>query len=91
MGPDAGIRGPAGRRFCVLFCSIAGNELQAEYLLPTYIGQLLEQDRVSVKVLETADKWFGVTYQEDKVAEVFQELYKQGIYDDALYGDITPV
>lgn len=67
--------------------------MQAEYLLPTYIGQLLEQGRVSVKVLETADKWFGVTYQEDKVAvaEVFQELYKQGIYNDALYGDITPV
>lgn len=37
-----------------------------EYLLPTVIGDLLENDKVSVKVMESKDKWFGVTYKEDK-------------------------
>ena len=50
--------------------------LKAEYLLPIYIGQLLRQGRISVKVLETGDKWFGVTYQEDRnlVVESFRKL-----------------
>ena len=76
--------------FAAFFESMDGDELQAEYLLPTYIGQLLKQDRVSVKVLETDDRWFGVTYHEDKAAvvEAFKELYRQGSYGDALYGDM---
>ena len=76
--------------FAAFFDGIAGEELQAEYLLPIYIGQLLEQNRVSVRVLETSDKWFGVTYHEDKavVAEAFKELYRQGRYGDDLYADI---
>ena len=39
--------------------------LKAEYLLPIYIDELLQASRVSVKVLDTNDKWFGVTYKED--------------------------
>ena len=76
--------------FAAFLDGIAGDELQAEYLLPIYIGQLLEQNRVSVRVLEISDKWFGVTYHEDKavVAEAFQELYRQGRYGDDLYADI---
>ena len=76
--------------FAAFFDGIDGDELQAEYLLPIYIGQLLEQNRVSVRVLETSDKWFGVTYHEDKavVAEAFRELYRQGRYSDDLYADI---
>ena len=42
------------------------DDLKSEYLLPTIIGDLLKEKAASVKVLETADKWFGVTYQEDK-------------------------
>ena len=41
--------------------------LKAEYLLPIYIDELLQAGRVSVKVLDTNDKWFGVTYKEDTV------------------------
>ena len=48
--------------FAEFFENIAGSKLQAEFLLPTNIGHLLEQGRVSVKVLKTTDKWFGVTY-----------------------------
>lgn len=40
------------------------NPLKAEYLLPTHIGGLLREKKFSVKVLETKDKWFGVTYRE---------------------------
>ena len=66
------------------------NPLKAEYLLPIYIGQLLREGRVSVKVLETRDKWFGVTYQEDKplVMESIQRLIAQGVYREDLYGDL---
>ncbi|MBQ8590163.1 MAG: nucleotidyltransferase [Firmicutes bacterium] len=64
--------------------------LKAEYLLPIYIGQLLRQGRISVKVLETGDKWFGVTYQEDRnlVVESFRKLIEQGEYGEELYGDL---
>ena len=64
------------------------NPLKAEYLLPIYIGQLLREGRVSVKVLETKDKWFGVTYREDKpaVVESFKKLIADGVYQAPLFG-----
>ena len=64
--------------------------LKAEYLLPIYIGQLLREKRVTVKVLETKDKWFGVTYREDKpaVAESFRQLIETGVYKPDLFGTI---
>lgn len=76
--------------FQEFFEKIAGNEQKAEYLLPTYIGQLLRQGRVSVKVLETADKWFGVTYKEDKpvVVQSFKELIEAGVYGKNLFADL---
>ena len=40
-------------------------DLKAEYLLPTIIGELLKEGTVSVKVLKSEDQWFGVTYKED--------------------------
>jgi hypothetical protein len=62
--------------------------LKAEYLLPIYIGQLLQQGEVSVRVLETRDKWFGVTYREDKpaVVESFRQLIEAGVYQPKLFG-----
>ena len=62
--------------------------LKAEYLLPIYIGQLLQQGKVSVQVLPTTDRWFGVTYREDKpsVVESFRELIAQGVYPTPLFG-----
>ena len=41
---------------------------KSEYLLPIYIDELLQTGKVTVQVLKTPDKWFGVTYQEDKPA-----------------------
>ena len=65
------------------------NLLKAEYLIPIYIGELLEEKKVSVKVLETNDKWFGVTYKEDKplVVESFKKLISDGEYNEDLFSE----
>lgn len=67
------------------------NLLKAEYLLPTHIGGLLRNGKCTVKVLETKDKWFGVTYKEDKeaVVESFKKLISNGVYQEELYGDLV--
>lgn len=59
---------------------------KAEYLLPKIIGGLLE-DRAEVTVLESKDRWFGVTYQEDRrsVSEAIQRLIDAGEYPDKLF------
>ena len=66
------------------------NHEKGEYLLPILIGDLLKEKRVRVKVLETPDTWFGVTYQEDKpvVEKSFRALIEQGVYPENLYSDI---
>ena len=53
-----------------------------EYLLPTIIGGLLKTQKIEVTVLESKDKWFGVTYREDKesVAEAIRVLLSKGSY-----------
>lgn len=70
--------------------AVPKNPLKAEYLLPIYIGQLLRENRVKVKVLRTNDKWFGVTYQEDKplVMQSIRDLIQSGVYGGDLYGDL---
>lgn len=64
--------------------------LKGEYLLPIYIDELLQKGKVTVKVLETQDKWFGVTYKEDKdsVVESFKKLIEEGVYKEKLFDDI---
>ena len=65
--------------------------LKAEYLLPIYIDELLQKGKVSVKVLESHDKWFGVTYKEDKeiVVESFKRLIQNGVYKEKLFSDLV--
>ena len=64
--------------------------LKAEYLLPIYIDELLQKGKVSVKVLDSHDKWFGVTYKEDKesVMVAFKKLIADGVYREDLFGDL---
>ena len=66
------------------------NPLKAEYLIPTFIGQLLEQDKLSVKVLRTDDTWYGMTYKEDvpTVKESFREMLEKGMYREELFADL---
>lgn len=61
--------------------------LKAEYLLPTIIGELLEEGKLAVKVLKSHDKWFGVTYKEDKEAVVaaVRGLIDAGVYPEKLF------
>lgn len=61
--------------------------LKAEYALPTIIDTCIKENRARVKVLKTNDKWFGVTYKEDKQAVVdsMKELIRAGIYPEKLY------
>ena len=76
--------------FVDFFGGIAGNEMKAEYLLPIFIDSLLKQGKVDVKVLPTHDRWFGVTYQEDKrvVVESFAKLIEAGVYQKDLFSDL---
>lgn len=69
---------------------VVENPLKAEYLVPTIVGDMLAEGKVTVKVLPTNDKWFGVTYAEDKplVVESFKALIEKGEYDKELYKDI---
>ena len=69
---------------------MGGNPLKAEYLLPTLIGGMLRRNQCTVKVLPSRDKWFGVTYKEDKqaVTESFRQLIETGVYQKDLYSDL---
>lgn len=73
--------------FAEFLSELDDGDLKSEYLLPTIIGDLLDAGQVGVKVLESHDKWFGVTYKEDKgtVVEEIQKLIEAGVYPDELY------
>ena len=72
-----------------VFLSEMKNPLKDEYLLPTIVDGLIKKG-TAVSVLPTDDKWFGVTYKEDKasVVESFKQLYAEGAYDEKLYADL---
>lgn len=60
-----------------------------EYLLPAIVDRLIREGRARVKVLDTHDKWFGVTYKEDRpaVEEAFRKLIEAGVYPNNLWGE----
>ncbi len=63
---------------------LPANPLKAEYFLPTAVGGLLREGKASVRVLTSEDKWYGVTYKEDKqmVVDAIAVLKKQGLYPE---------
>ena len=63
------------------------NPAKAEFYLPMTVGQLLREGKVRVKVLPTGDRWYGVTYAEDKpmVVAALKGLTDQGLYPDGLW------
>ena len=69
---------------------VPGNPLKAEYLIPIFIGELLEQGKMSVKVLKTNDTWYGMTYHEDVAAVKgsFKEMLENGVYKADLFSDL---
>lgn len=62
-------------------------DIKSEYLLPKIIGDMLQKKQVQVRVLESKDRWLGVTYQEDRqlVAESVRELVNVGAYPEKLF------
>lgn len=63
------------------------NPLKGEFFLPFAVNELLEEGKADVRVLPTQDRWYGVTYKEDKeqVVEALREMKKQGLYPQGLW------
>ena len=63
------------------------NPMKGEFLLPTFVGQLISEGRISMKVLSSPDKWFGVTYAADKpmVVAALKAMTQEGKYPDGLW------
>ena len=72
---------------------VPANPQTVEYLLPHLIGKMLREKKCTVKILETKDRWFRVTYKEDRtiVTKCFQDLIKEGVYKEKLYDGIATV
>ena len=66
---------------------VPGNPAKAEYLLPGSVAALLADGRATVKVLRSADKWYGVTYAADKpqVVAALKAMTEAGLYPDGLW------
>lgn len=73
--------------FVTFLNSLQGNELKKEYLLPTVVGDLVKAKEVEVSVLKSQDRWFGVTYKEDKalVVNSIRALIDKGEYPVKLF------
>ena len=69
------------------FLKERGTELKSEYLLPGVIGKLIAEGKGTVRVLPSHDRWFGVTYKEDKeyVVASMKKLIAEGKYPEKLW------
>ena len=63
------------------------NPAKKEYLLPTIVNGMLHEGKARLKVLSSADKWYGVTYAADKpmVVAALKKLTEDGKYPDGLW------
>jgi hypothetical protein len=73
--------------FAEFLGNIKDGDIKSEYLLPSVVDSLIKAGRANVSVLETRDKWFGVTYKEDKpvVVASIKKLISEGKYPENLY------
>ena len=69
---------------------VPSNPLKAEYLIPIFIGELLSEGKMSVKVLKTNDTWYGMTYHEDVAAvkDSFKKMLENDVYEADLFSDL---
>ena len=67
--------------------TLGENSEKKEYLLPNIVAELLEKNLAAVKVLNTSDRWIGITYKEDiePAQEKFRFMMKSGIYPMQLW------
>ena len=68
--------------------TLAENPAKGEFYLPTVVQALLQENKATVKVLTSPDKWYGVTYAADKpqVVAALREKAAEGLYPDSLWG-----
>ena len=73
--------------FPVFLDNLKEGDIKSEYLLPKIIDNLVQNKKARVTVLDTPDKWFGVTYREDKqaVAASIRGLLQSGVYKEKLF------
>lgn len=73
--------------YFVKFLSENRDNLKAEFFIPLLVNDLIVSNKVSVKVLDTPSKWFGVTYAEDRptVVAKLKELTEEGVYPTPLW------
>lgn len=66
---------------------LAENPVKCEYFLPSVVSELLGEGKATVQVLSSADKWYGVTYKEDKpvVVAAMKKLRQDGVYPEKLW------
>lgn len=79
----------ASRFAAFLDQELESNPLKCEYFLPFVVDELLKEGAAEVTVLKSVDRWYGVTYKEDKetVVKAIQDLKNQGLYPDKLWED----
>ena len=70
-----------------LEANMASNPLKCEFFLPSVVNELLDEGKATVEVLESADRWYGVTYKEDKefVVNAIKGLKDSGLYPQHLW------
>ena len=72
--------------FCAFLKNLPDDDLKSECLLPIFVDSLIHGDVLDVSVLYSDDKWFGMTYQEDKsiVIAALRALHDAGEYPETL-------
>ena len=78
----------AENRFAAwLDANLPTNPLKCEYFLPLVVTELIEEGKAKIQVLRSTDKWYGVTYREDKplVVEAIARKTAEGQYPENLW------
>lgn len=67
--------------------ALAENPLKGEFLLPLTVDQILKENKAKIKILVSNDRWFGVTYKEDResVVNALQSMKDKGLYPEKLW------
>lgn len=75
--------------FPKFLANIKEGDLKAEYLLPVIVDRCIREKKGRVRLLETPDRWFGVTYKEDKptVVASIRALINEGVYPEKLFDE----
>ena len=84
------ILGELDQRFAAfLEKGLKENPLKCEYFLPFVVDELLKENKAEVTVLKSVDRWYGVTYKEDKqmVVDAIRRLKDQGLYPEKVWED----